>query len=338
MTKEKSSKNNRVLDIYTCLSEGRIVNKSQKAKKFGVDERSIQRDIDDVRSFLDERRTEGASDGRKVKYDRSCKGFVMTGAESSMMTNSEILAVSKILLASRAFTKKEIGGILRKMVDGCVPLKNMKLVKELISNEQFHYVELRHKTYIQDRLWHIGTEIRDHNIIEIQYFRADHSKEAVTRMIEPMAVLFSEYYFYLNAFIVEKNEEGRYAHKYSYPAIFRIDRIKEYKEIGEKFQVTYADRFEEGEFRKRIQFMYAGELMTVQLKYYGDNPEPVLDRLPTARILEQKEHECTLSAEVYGTGIVMWLLSQGSRIEVIRPESLRQEMKRKAEEILALYR
>ena len=79
MTKEKSSKNNRVLDIYTCLSEGRIVNKSQKAKKFGVDERSIQRDIDDVRSFLDERRTERASDGRKVKYDRSCKGFVMTG-------------------------------------------------------------------------------------------------------------------------------------------------------------------------------------------------------------------------------------------------------------------
>lgn len=334
----KSSKNIRTLDMYVRLCEGKRINKSEESERFGVDERSIQRDIDDIRAFLDEHRIGHAVDARRIEYDRSCKGFVMTGAESSTMSNSEILAVSKILLASRAFTKKEIGGILRKMVDGCVPLKNMKLVKELISNEQFHYVELRHKTYIQDRLWHIGTEIRDHNIIEIQYFRADHSKEAVTRMIEPMAVLFSEYYFYLNAFIVEKNEEGRYAHKYSYPAIFRIDRIKEYKEIGEKFQVTYADRFEEGEFRKRIQFMYAGELMTVQLKYYGDNPEPVLDRLPTARILEQKEHECTLSAEVYGTGIVMWLLSQGSRIEVIRPESLRQEMKRKAEEILALYR
>ena len=129
---------------------------------------------------------------------------------------------------------------------------------------------------------------------------------------------------------------GNYIHKYDYPVVFRIDRIREYLETGEKFQVAYADRFEEGEFRKRIQFMYAGELMTVQLKYYGG--EPVLDRLPTARILEQKEHECVISAEVYGTGIVMWLLSQGSRIEVIRPESLRQEMKKKAEEILALYR
>lgn len=33
----------------------------------------------------------------------------------------------------------------------------------------------------------------------------------------------------------------------------------------------------------------------------------------------------------------MWLVSQGSRIEVIRPESLRQEMKKKAEEILAHF-
>ena len=83
--------------------------------------------------------------------------------------------------------------------------------------------------------------------------------------------------------------------------------------------------------------MYAGELMRVQLKFYGENPEPVLDRLPTAQIIEQKEHEYIISAEVYGTGIVMWLLSQGNKIEVIRPESLRQEMKAKVQEILALY-
>ena len=77
--------------------------------------------------------------------------------------------------------------------------------------------------------------------------------------------------------------------------------------------------------------------MKIQLKFYGENPEPVLDRLPTARIVEEKEHQFTISAEVYGKGILMWLLSQGSRIEVIRPESLRQEMKKKVEEILKLY-
>ena len=162
-------------------------------------------------------------------------------------------------------------------------------------------------------------------------------REAVRRVIEPVAILFSEYYFYLNAFIVEKNEQGKYVHKYSYPAVFRIDRIKGYRRMEERFKVVYANRFEEGEFRKRVQFMYAGRLMTIKLKYRGDNPEPILDRLPTARILEQYEHECVIEAEVYGNGCVMWLLSQGSRVEVLRPESLREEMKGVLTEMLALY-
>ena len=56
----------------------------------------------------------------------------------------------------------------------------------------------------------------------------------------------------MNAFIVEKDIRGRYIHKYDYPVIFRIERIKEYKPLGEKFQVSYTNCFEEGEFRKRI--------------------------------------------------------------------------------------
>ncbi|MCM1123521.1 MAG: WYL domain-containing protein [Eubacterium sp.] len=337
MTEQKSSKNNRILALYVSLCEGKAVNKSQEASRFGVDERTIQRDIDDIRAFLDEQRTGDLADNRMIEYDRMKKGFVMTGEEGSLMSNSEILAVSKILLASRAFTKKEIGSILKKMIGGCVPLKNMQLVKELLSNERFHYVELHHKSCIQDKLWELGADIQEHNLIEITYARAEHTDETITRMVEPMAVLFSEYYFYLNAFIVEKDADGTYKHKYSYPAIFRIDRIKAYRKMGAKFRVSYADRFEEGEFRKRIQFMYAGELMKIQLKFYGENPEPVLDRLPTARVIGEKEHEYTISAEVYGKGIVMWLLSQGNKIEVLRPESLRQEMKQKAEEIVKLY-
>lgn len=335
--KVKTSKNIRTLDLYSRLCEGKAINKAEEAQRYMVDERSIQRDIDDIRAFLDEHRAGYSLDGRFIEYDRNQKGFVMAGAEGSMMSNSEILAVSKILLGSRAFTKKEIDSILKKMIDGCVPLKNMKLVKELISNEQFHYVELRHKADVRDMLWEVGTDIKERNLIEIRYARAEHMGESIVRVIEPMAILFSEYYFYLNAFIAEKGGDGSYVHKYDYPAVFRIDRIKGYKKTGEKFQVAYADRFEEGEFRKRIQFMYAGELMQIQLKYYGENPEPVLDRLPTAQIIDKQDHEYTISAEVYGRGIVMWLLSQGSRVEVLRPESLRHEMKRKAEEIASLY-
>lgn len=323
---EKESKNFRTLDIYVRLCEGKTVNKAEEARRFNVDERSIQRDIDDIRAFLDEH-SMNSGDGRTIEYDRSRKGFIMAGSEPSMMTNSEILAVAKILLESRAFTKRELKTILDKLVESCVPFKNMKMVSDLISNEKYHYVELNHKEYIQDKLWNIGSDIQERNLVAIRYARANAPRESIKRVIEPLSIMFSEYYFYLNAYIVEKDEAGKYIHKYSYPAIFRIDRIKGYKRLDQKFKTTYANRFEEGELRKRIQFMYAGDLMTVNLKFYGENPEPILDRLPTARVIEQYEHECTIEAEVYGKGCLMWLLSQGDKVEIIRPEKLRDEMK-----------
>lgn len=243
----KQHKNSRTLDLYVRLCEGKSINKKEEARRFGVDERSIQRDIDDIRAFLNDRCAMGSGDARSIEDDRKRKGFIMIGAEGSMMTNSEILAVSKILLESRAFTKRELEIILDKLVEGCVPLKNMRLVSDLIANEKYHYVELHHKEYIQDKLWDIGSDIQERNLVSIRYARASAPRESIKRIIEPVAIMFSEYYFYLNAFIVEKDDSGKYVHKYSYPAIFRIDRIKNYKQMGEKFKVSYSNRFEEGE-------------------------------------------------------------------------------------------
>lgn len=333
----KLSKNNRTLDLYTRLCKGKVINKSEEAQKFGVDERSIQRDIDDIRSFLDDCAVTDSTDTRKIIYDRTKKGFIMTGNESALMDNSEILAVSKILLESRAFTKKEITAILDKLVLGCVPRKNMKLVSDLIANEKYHYVELHHKSCIKDKLWEIGNEIKQYNLLEVVYYRQVDSKIPVKRIVQPVAVLFSEYYFYLNAYITEQDEQGKYVRKYDYPAIFRIDRIKSYRELGEKFEIPYASRFEEGEYRKRIQFMYAGELVKLQFRYTGENVEAILDRLPTAKIVSKKEEGSIIEAEVYGKGVLMWLLSQGKMVEVLKPSSFREEMKETLLEMIKKY-
>ena len=330
------SKNIRTLDMYVRLCEGKIINKSEDAKKFDVDERSIQRDIDDIRAFLDERSVTNSTEHRSVIYDRSKKGFIIKGDSGSLLTNSEILAVSKIILESRAFTKTEVNTIIEKLISGCVPLKNMKLVSDLLANEKYHYVELHNQSHIQDKLWILGNSIKQCELVEITYEKKVSTKETVSRIVEPVAILFSEYYFYLNAYIVE-NSESDYKHVYDYPAVFRIDRIKDYKEIGEKFRTTYTDRFEEGEFRKRIQFMYAGKLMKIQLKYTGKNVEAVLDRLPTAKIISSTTEAYIIEAEVFGNGILMWILSQGKNIEILKPTNLRETMKNLLLEMTAMY-
>lgn len=333
----KRSKNNRILDMYERLCAGKTLNKSEEALRFGIDERSVQRDIDDIRAYLAERSI-SSGDDRQVVYDRQRKGFLLSGYQSPLMTNSEILAVSKILLESRAFTKKEMSSILDKLISGCVPQKNMKLVSDLLANEKFHYVELTNPSGIQDKLWDIGSDIQQRRLLQISYQRqgAD-AASSVMRVVEPVSILFSEYYFYLNAYIVEKTD-GKYIQKYDYPAIFRVDRIADYRLLEQTFTLPYANRFQEGEFRKRVQFMYPGRLQNIRIKYTGTSVDAILDRLPTAKILSQENGAFIIEAEVYGKGIVMWLLSQGERVEVLAPESLRLTVKETLLRILENYR
>ena len=141
----KSDQIERVLQIYSKLSDGFVVNKAEEATRYGVNERSIQRDIDHIRSFLD-KDSERTGVVNSIVYDRIEKGYKLETIYKLRLRNSEILALCKILLDSRAFTKTEMVEMLDKLVSCCAPRVNQKRVKDLISNEEFHYVEPRHKT------------------------------------------------------------------------------------------------------------------------------------------------------------------------------------------------
>jgi len=315
MAKEGMDKIERVLGLYSKLINGAILNKAEEAQNYHVNERSIQRDIDDIRNYLDQKAME---DGiiNSVIYDRIAKGYRLEQIYKLKFTNPEILAICKILLDSRAFTKKEMTDMLDKLVDTCVPKANQKLVQDLIRNEEFHYIEPQHKTVFIDKMWSIGQAIQNSNYINISYKRTK-DKAIVNRKVIPLAIMFSEYYFYMAAFIEDEAVRKDFdVINDSYPTIYRIDRIQSLDVSSEKFHIPYANRFEEGEFRKRIQFMYGGKLKKVRFRYSGYSVEAILDRLPTAKIEKEENGVYTISAEVFGDGIDMWLRSQGELIEM----------------------
>ena len=102
------------------------------------------------------------------------------------------------------------------------------------------------------------------------------------------------------------------------PTIYRLDRIKTLEVEQETFHIPYNRRFQEGEFRKRVQFMYGGRLQRVTFTYTGYDIDAILDRLPTAKILSEDNGTYQLEAEVYGKGIEMWLRSQGKYVKDIK--------------------
>lgn len=301
----------RIINLYNRLAEGEVLNKADEAARFDVNEKSIQRDFEDIRAYC-------ANDpelNRELVYDRTKKGYVLVQNQKKSLTNSEILTVCKILLESRSLVKEEMYPIIDKLLQCCVPYGNYKKVSDLIGNEKFHYLEPHHGKRFVDTMWDIGSAVNEHRLMRIRYQKLK-EPDKVMRMIQPVGIMFSEYYFYLCAYI-SVSEETPDVPKRPFPTIYRLDRIAEYEILDEHFHVPYAERFEEGEFRKRIQFMFGGELRRIKFLYKGLSIEAVLDRFPTAEVIKHDEKGWLIKAEVYGDGVDIWLRGQGDIMEVI---------------------
>jgi predicted DNA-binding transcriptional regulator YafY len=65
--------------------------------------------------------------------------------------------------------------------------------------------------------------------------------------------------------------------------------------------------------------------------------QAVLDKLPTAKIVECSGGKHIIEAEVYGDGIKMWLLSQGAWVKVLGPEEFVEEMRAEIGKMLCIY-
>lgn len=312
-------KGNRILIIYDRLRRGMALKKKELAVEFRVNVRTIQRDFDQIRAYLSDYFL-----GEELIYDYQNKGYIISNENEKYFSGVEIFALTKIVLESRAFTKKEMKGLI-EIILTIAPKQERHIVKNLILNELFHFQELTHGKPILKMLWDLAQCVQKKNVIQIEYMKSN--GEVVKKVVNPLSIVFSEYYFYLIAMI-----EGS---KYKNPAFFRVDRIERFKLTKDKFNLP---RFEEGELKKKVQFMQGGEVMSIQFIYRGYSIESVLDKFPTARVINENNGCYLIQADVSGKGCMMWLLSQGSNVELLSPESFRNEFKNEIMKMSKLYK
>lgn len=325
-------RSNTLLFIYDQLKEGKVVKKNDILNKFEINERTFYRYIKDIKNFIEEE-SNGKTVGEELIADRYKEGYILKGKHEKSLDERKVLAISKVLLESRGFAKREMKEIIGKLLDNCAS-KDKESIEYIIGNEFVNYIPPKHGKNLLERLWQISNAINDKRILEIGYSKlgADGKiqEEVVRRTVEPKGLLFSEYYFYLIAFIEGKG--------YKYPTIYRVDRIKELIPTDRTYKEKHNERFQDGEFRKLIQFMQTGELERIQFKFRGTSIEAVLDRLPNANVVKEKDGEYIVNANMFGKGIKMWLLSQGSSVEVLSPKQLREDMIDTIEKMVMEYK
>lgn len=123
-------KTTRVLELYQDFLSGKRINKQQAAEQYHVNVRSIQRDIDSIRDFLSE---QYAKEGivRKIEYDKKENGYCLVTQEVEQLSKGEVLALCKILLESRAFTKEQVEKQLQIILNLCVSQREKQTLSGL---------------------------------------------------------------------------------------------------------------------------------------------------------------------------------------------------------------
>lgn len=130
MAQSSEAKSARLLYLYSRLVNGQILSKNELAQQFHVTQRSIQRDMESLRCFFADQHLE-----QSVVYDAVAGGYRLTQSVPTVfLSNSEILAVCKILLESRSLLKTEMEPILDKLIACCVPAESRRAVLALMAN------------------------------------------------------------------------------------------------------------------------------------------------------------------------------------------------------------
>lgn len=304
----------RIVEMYARLVEGRGFNRDDLCREFNVSKRTVQRDVDAIKMACG-KSVDNGGEYQDLEYDRKDKVYKLFPPVRNLLSKSEAFAVIKVLLECRGFNHKEMKVLIDKLIKCCVAPSEQIDFHNQVNREFTNYIGPKHGKDVIDTVWELEEAVHKHYMVKIEYTRKD--KSNIKRTLMPVAIMYSEYYFYLIAYIKSTKEDNIPSEK-RFPTVYRVDRIASKKIYPTKtFSLNGISTLSESDIRKRVQFMFGGPLHKIKFYCANESVEAALDRLPTAKAVAHDEKRSIVEAEVYGEGVNMWLRSQGDKIQVI---------------------
>lgn len=187
----------------------------------------------------------------------------------------------------------------------------------------------------------ISTAIAEHKKVELTYSvrQLDEDRAIVKRSrtmkVSPYAMTWRDDHYYLI---------GNYE-KYDNLLQLRIDRMRKVNLTAEKARPfcevsEYSESFDVADYTKKLFGMQGGEPIEAELRCNRKMFEQVLDRFGENIYIRNVDAETfTFSVNVaLSDGLITWIMNYGDSVRVQKPQKLADDVRRRAEEIAALYR
>jgi len=216
---------------------------------------------------------------------------------------------------------------LFKKIKATLPAESKKYLKQIETS--LRAGSGPHKNYdkFRETIETLNEAVINKKVVEIVYYTMSR-KKVTQRKVAPYKLWFYNGTFYLIGHCRWRDEIR----------IFAIDRIKMLNLTAERFEVPA--EFNVDEFMKASFGVFQGQPAHVKLHFTPYAAGYVKEKVwhDSQQISGQRDGSVVLELDVAGTKeIKHWILGWGSQVQVLEPDSLREEIRSEAAEILGVY-
>lgn len=309
----------RIINVFIDLLAGKPMTTEQFIEKYQVTKRTVQRDMASLRDLL-------AESNLDYEFSHQSRSNVYELTATNQIQLEQVLSLLKVLIGTRAFSKKELLTLRESMLGLLAPVERA-VAKKLtsVSLDQYTAVGRREQTLLP-QIKDFSTWIMQKQTLKFDYL---HSSDGIvhSEIGVPTSLYFADFYFYVVIFS-EKRPHG----------VFRLDRFYEVKPLSNKrIKLRYDQKINEAAFNNQTYLLHGGNELTFTFRYWAF-PPTALDRLPNSRVIKKmSDGSVVIEANSFEQGILLWLIGQGPRVKVLTPPSLVSTVQNELQATLAKY-
>lgn len=259
----------------------------------------------------------------KLEYDISTredngKGYYISKNPDTDFEKGEIRAI----IDTFSYSNYIVPSVAKDIIKKCKNLQNVYENKDLENYKVFAKNSKTENMEVIKNIEDVSEAIHNNSKIEFEYWKYSIDKKFEFKLnksykVSPYAMVYSEQEFYLIA--IKEGEE-----KFQF---FRLDRIKKIKVLEEKKTIKKSEK-EIDEFAKSTIEMFAGEIEEIEAICDNQLLNAVVDKFgKNITIIKNDENTFKLILDTDRNGFLFWALKNLREVEIIKPNSLRNEIK-----------
>ena len=304
------------------LTAAEIQRKIKEIYDVEIDPRTIRRNINLLKYKLD--------------YDISTredngKGYYINKDPETDFEPGEVRAI----IDNFSYANYIVPSVAKEIIKKC---KNMQTVYENEKLKDYQIYSVNSKTEnaeVIKNIEDISSSIYNNHKIKFEYWKYEITNKLEKQIVSnptvsPFAIVYNKQEFY---FIGIKDGQDKFYH-------YRLDRMKNVKELSDKITIKKT-KAQIKDFAESTVEMFGGkkeEIEAICNKCLLNAIFDIFGKNVTIEKIPGNDENFKLIVDSNPMGFRMWAMRNIDMVEVIRPESLRNEMKEIAEKAIEKYR